>query len=253
MAVGSAAFTCTYSRTAGSPPSGVTFDDSNILTADSNETAPFTDTATVTIDLPPPDLRVLKFVSPYRDGDDGDGIPSFVTNGGPQDIFYSGPVPNPSVWYKLFLSNPGGQTATGVTVSDSNGALPTNANCPARPTTLAAGATYTCFYQRTFTSASPATTNNTVTVAATNETAGVNNDSTATVNVAACTGSNRVVPNMIGLSKSAAPTAWTAAGFSSTLTTWSGSNGSNVKTQGRTAFSCIASTSSGSVSKDTTP
>jgi Flp pilus assembly protein TadG len=253
LAVASAGYSCTFTRIAVAPPSGTAVDYANVLTADSAETVAFTDTATVHIDLPPPDLRVLTFVSPYRKGSDGDGVASFGTTGS-QSVFYSAKVPGPFVWYKVFVENIGAQTATGVTITDSNGPLPTNADCPARPSSIAAGASYTCFYKKTFSSGSPATNANTVSVAAANETAGANNDNSATVAVAACTGTKAVVPNMVGLTKSAAATAWkTGAGFSTTLTTWSGSTSALVLTQNRLAFTCLATNSTGSVSRVTTP
>ena len=56
----------------------------------------------------------------------------------------------------------------------------------------------------------------------------------------ACTGSSRVVPNLIGLTKAAAQTAWTAAGLTGTLTTWSGQTNATIVAQSRPSFGCVA-------------
>jgi beta-lactam-binding protein with PASTA domain len=63
------------------------------------------------------------------------------------------------------------------------------------------------------------------------------------VRVSACTGNNRSVPDLIGRTKSQAQSAWTAAGFTGTLTTWNGGNNDTVDTQNRPAYSCVPQSS----------
>lgn len=241
-----AGWTCTYTRTAptvaGTDPTGPW---DNTLTADGNEILPAVDAAIVTIERPPADLVVNKIVSPFKLGADGDGLPTF--GGDTVTIAFNAQIPAPYVWYKVTVSNVGGLTASGLTITDTFGAFPTNADCPAMPTSLAAGASWTCLYQRSFSAAGA--TNNTVTA-----TAGTEVDShTATVTVNTCTGTNRVVPNLIGMTKANAQTAWTAAGFTGALTSWSGQNSALTVVQNRQAFECRARTSTITIGRTTTP
>lgn len=240
-------WSCTYTRTAptvaGLDPTGPW---ANTLTADGNEILPAVDAATVTIERPPADLVVNKLVSPYKLGNDGDGLPSF--GGDTVAVGFDAQIPNPSVWYQITVSNIGGLTATGLTITDSFGPFPTTTDCPAPPTSLDAGTSWTCKYQRPFNFAQ--TANNTVTATA----AGGETDShTAITTVNACTGTNRVVPNLIGMTKANAQTAWTNAGFTTTISSWGGSNGSPILTQTRQAFECRSRTSTITVRKVTTP
>lgn len=240
-------WTCTYTRTAPTVAGvDLTGPWDNTLTVDGNEILPAVDAATVTIERPPADLVVDKVVSPFSLGNDGDGLPTF--GGDTVTIAFNAQIPSPYVWYQVTVSNTGGQTATGLTITDTFGAFPTNANCPAVPTSLAAGATWTCKYQRSFNAAQVA--NNTVTATAAG---GLVDSHTAVTTVNTCTGTNRVVPNLIGLTKANAQTAWTAAGFTGAMTSWSGSNGSTILTQNRQAFECRARTSTITVRKVTTP
>ncbi len=235
---------CNYTRVAPNVTgSGVSQDYINVGTIDSAQTLPTTSDVTVTIEKPPARLQVGKWVSPFAlGGDEGDGDPNF---GFDDDITvtHTTQVATPSAWFKIIVVNTGGQTATGLQITDSRGPLPTNSNCPAL-STLAAGAVYTCRYQATFTSSSPATNSNTASATGTNVTPDGDDSHTAVVRVSACTGTNdRTVPNLIGLSKSAATAAWTSAGFTTTLSTWNGGTGSSVATQTRPAFGCIPRTS----------
>ncbi|MFM2106731.1 MAG: hypothetical protein RL338_1763 [Chloroflexota bacterium] len=52
-----------------------------------------------------------------------------------------------TVWYRIVVTNTGGATLTGVTVADSRNPDGLPSACPAVPTTLAAGATWTCVYE----------------------------------------------------------------------------------------------------------
>lgn len=248
---------CDYTRTA---PNVSGADNSqgydNVATIDSAQTAPATSGVTVTIERPPARLRVAKFVSPFRLGGDGDGTPTFTV--GTLGLTHRAPITTPYAWFRVLVINSGGQTATGVSITDSRGALPfgtTNATaaCPAAPATLAAGATWECFYRVSFSSTSPASNPNTITATATNVVPDGDDTATATVTVAACAGTNRPVPDLIGLAKAPAATAWTAAGFSTALDTWGGQNSALVVTQTRTAFACVPATSTMTVTRTTTP
>lgn len=240
-------WTCTYTRTAPTVGgAGLTGPWENTLTADGNEILPTVDAATVTIERPPADLVVDKLVSSFKLGNDGDGLPSF--GGDTLTIAFNAQVPTPVVWYKVTVSNTGGQPATGLVITDTFGAFPVTADCPAKPTSLAAGASWTCLYQRSFNAAQVA--NNTVTATADG---GLTDTHTATVTVNTCTGTNRVVPNLIGLTKAAAQTAWTSAGFTGAMTSWSGQNSALILTQNRQAFECRASNSTITVRRVTTP
>lgn len=256
MAVGYSQ-TCDYTRVAPNVTgAGNSQDYDNTATIDSAQTTPATSGVTVSIERPPARLRVAKFVSPFRLGGDGDGTPTFTDS--TLGITHRAPITAPYAWFRIIVQNTGGQTATGVTITDSRGAIPfgTNnatASCPAAPGTLAAGATWECFYRVSFTTASPASNPNTASATATNVVPDGDDSSTATVNVSACTGSDRTVPDLLGLQKAAAQTAWTAAGFTGTLTVWNGQNSATVVTQSRLAFACVAATSTMTVSRTTTP
>jgi hypothetical protein len=213
---------------------------------------------TVTVERPPAKLRVLKWVSSFREGDDGDGEPSFGTD---DDITVASNsiIDEAHVWYKVIIRNTGGRTATGIDISDTNGTLPfgrdtSTADCSSRPSTLAAGAIWECRYREDFDDDSPATNVNTVTVTATNVVPDNDDDASATVRVTSCTGNNRVVPDLIGLDKGDALDEWEDAGFvRNNLDTWSGNNSSDVETQSRQAYSCIPRTSSMDVTRTETP
>lgn len=240
-------YTCgPYTRTAPTVSGpGNTSPLINTVTVDGNEILPVADAATVTIERPPADLVALKFVSPYRLGAAGDG--PFGTDR-TISVWYNAQVPSPSVWYKVVVQNQGGRTATGISITDSNGPLPTTADCPSIPSSLAAGAFYSCFYQRVFTS--PQTHVNTVTASSPDSTPDANDTYSATVTVAACTGSsNRVVPNLISLEKATAESIWSSSGFTTALGTWSGATTAKVVTQNQPAFSCIPQTSSMAVTR----
>ncbi len=256
LAVGATPYTCTYTRTAPVPPGGGgTGAYPNIVTADAAETLPTPDNATVSIELPPADLRVLKWVSPYMEGDDGDGVPNFGSVP-TLTVTRSAQITQPSVWFRIIVQNIGGQTATGVTITDSRGAIPfgqntATAGCDAQPTSMAAGVLFSCRYKVTF--SANGSNANTVTATSASDPDTTNNSATATVTVSSCTGSNRTVPNLIGIVKGSLQTTWTAAGFSGTVTTWSGQNSATAVTQDKVAFSCIPATSGVTATRVTTP
>jgi hypothetical protein len=246
MAVGGALYTSTYARTAPSI-AGTSVDDSNVLTVTGAEIQTVADTATVTIEKPPPDLRVYKYVSVYPLGDDGDGTPNF----GFSHSVTAGRVAgkNPTVYYKIAVQNVGGQTVTGFALTDSNGSPPFgSATCPAKPASIAAGGLYVCIYSQAFSSDQVLV--NTVAGTGTNVTADAGDSDAATVTVASCTGSNKLVPYLIGLNNTTGPAAWTAAGFTGAYTNI---NNSSVVTQSQQAWSCLPAASTITVTKVATP
>ncbi len=229
----------------------------NVATINSAQTLPATDGVNVVINKPPARLNVLKWVSPFKDGSDGDGNPSFGT-GRTLSVTYSTQIPAPSVWFKVIVRNTGGQPATGVVISDSRGALPfgqnnANADCPAAPSSLGAGAVWECRYRVALTSTSPPSTDNTASATATNVAPDADNSTTATVTISQCTGTNRTVPSLIGLDKGASNTAWTAAGFTGALTTWTGQPNALTVAQSRPAYECVPATSAMTASRTVTP
>lgn len=261
MAVTASVYECNYTRTAPTVSSGATMNYSNVLTVDGVEIEPAIAEVTVRVEKPPADLRVLKYVSVYKEGSDGDGsIGGTASFGTTQSVGvrYSALQPSPQVWFKIIVTNIGGQTATGVSITDTRGTLPfgqnnANAVCNSAPSSLAVGARFECRYRVTFSSASAATNNNTAAATATGVTPDGNDNSTATVTVASCTGgTNRVVPNLIGLTKTAAQTAWTSAGFTSALGVWGGNNSAIVVAQNQQAYSCLGASSAMTVSRTNT-
>jgi hypothetical protein len=247
MAVGGTPYTCTYTRTAPDVAgAGLSVDDANVLTVSGAEITTVTDTATITIEKPPADLRVYKYVSAYPLGDDGDGTPNFGFAHSLNVGRTAGK--NPTVYYKIAVQNVG-QTATSFNLSDSNGAPPFGtATCPAKPASMAAGALYVCIYSKTF--SSDQVNANTAAGTASNVTPDAGDSDTATVTVAACTGSNKLVPYLIGLDKITGPAAWLAAGFTGT---YNNISNSSVVTQSQQAWACLPATSTITVTKVTTP
>jgi uncharacterized repeat protein (TIGR01451 family) len=248
-----ASYTCTYIRKAPSPPAGNNSSQFiNVLTVDADQINAAQDQITVVTKRPPPQLGVAVAVSAFQKGSDGDGQP--VPPGfGTQTTITIGTnttITNEGVWYRILVTNNGGQTATGVTLTDTNGPLPFgSADCPTLPTTLAAQASYVCLYQRLF--PNPEVRTNTVTARSSNSVP-TTATTTATVSANACSGSNRVVPNLIGLVKASAQTAWTNAGFTTALNVWGGNASSTVVTQSIQAFGCTTQTSSMTVTRTPT-
>jgi Flp pilus assembly protein TadG len=247
MPVGGSAYTCSYTRTAPTVAgAAITSDYTNVFTVTGAEIQPITDTAIVTIEKPPADLEVYKYASVYPLGGDGDGSPNFgfahsLTVGRTATV-------SPTVYYKIAVQNVGGQTATGFNLTDSNGTPPYgSATCPAKPTSMAAGATWICIYSKTFTSDQVKV--NTASATATGVTPDAGDSDTATVTVASCTGTTKLVPYLIDLTKTTAPVAWTAAGFTGAFTNIASGS---VVTQSVQAFSCAAPASTITVTKDPT-
>jgi uncharacterized repeat protein (TIGR01451 family) len=227
----------------------------NTVTFDTAQTLETQDAVSVIVERPPARLRILKWVSSFRQGDDGDGEPSFGTD---PDITVSTNafIDEAEVWYKVILRNTGGRTATDIDIDDTNGTLPygrdnATADCSSRPRDLDAGDTWECRYREDFDS--PGTTVNTVTVTADNVIPDNDDDASATVRVTSCTGTNRVVPDLIGLEKDDAVDEWEDAGFDpDNLDMWSGNNRSDVETQSRQAYSCVSENASMDVTRTET-
>jgi hypothetical protein len=242
IAVGASLPVCTYTRVAPAVSgSDLTAPLENVATADSAETEPVTAGATVTVLKPPARLTVEKHVSPYEDGNDGDGTPTFGTATSLTVTHRPAPqVSGGTVWFRLRVVNTGGQPATNLTVTDSRGPLTPSATCPAVPSSLAAGDFWQCRYPVTYTSTTPDFTN-TVNVTADNVTPLGTHTRQATLDVNACTsGNNRTVPKLIGLTKAQATAAWIAAGFQAArLTTWTGNDADDVEAQSVAAYSCV--------------
>jgi hypothetical protein len=250
MSVGGSAYTCTYTRVAPAVVgAGATSDYANVLTVTGAEILPVTDTAIVTLEKAPPDLRVYKYVSAYPLGDDGDGTPNF---GFAKAITADRVVgKNPIVYYKIAVQNLGGQTAVGFNLTDTNGTPPFGtATCPAKPASIAAGGSYVCIYSKTFSTDQVLV--NTVAVTATNVTPDSGDSDFATVTIATCLPPLHLVPNLIGLDKTTGPAAWgpSGAGFNGAY-----SNIANgvVVTQSVQAWSCLAKTTPITVTNGVTP
>jgi uncharacterized repeat protein (TIGR01451 family) len=252
LAVGSANYTCTYTGTAPAP-GGTEMPYENIITVDAAEIDPVQDEAIVTIEQSPANLVVAKDVSPYKNGNDGDGVPSFG-NSSTVTWYRSTQISTLYAWFRVRVINNGGQAVSNLTIADSRLTLPygqntTTAQCDAKPTTLAAGAAFQCRYRVTLSSAG--TYANTVTATGTGA---ASTSATATVQVVACSGSNRVIPSVVGLSKTTATSRWTSAGFASNkLTSWSGSNSTLVVTQNQMAYSCVPTSTAMTITKAVTP
>jgi len=256
-----ATWTCVYSRTAPNPTVGQPFLLlSNSATFDAVEINAVPQIATVKVLPAPAELTVTKDVSPFKLGSDGDGVPRFGDSSTLR--VYHPATGDPSVWFYLTVTNTGGVAATGVTIADSLGTdglgtLPVNADCPAIPGTLNPNATWECLYQRTFAAGAAGAYVNVVTGHASNAP-----DDSATVTVTVnpstdCAPTGKVVPNLIGLTRTDAEGAWTAAGFAlANLNRWNGggSNASDpVVTQSKLAYSCLATSGAMKITRTTTP
>lgn len=245
----------TYTRTAPNVPNGQTqISYPNVLTVDSAETNPEQDSVTVTVQPPPPNWKVDVYVSPFALGDDGDG------NGGTANFKnvtlvsqgVNATLTSESAWFQVVVQNIGGSTANGVTISSTLGPLPfgqntANAACNAAPTTMAAGATFTCRYR--VDAGSAGTIQNIVTALATNAVPPGRNNS-ASVTSTSCANPSRLIPDLIGLDKAAAQAAWTSAGFpAGGLTVWNGNPNATTVTQTQQAFQCVESTTTMAITR----
>jgi hypothetical protein len=104
-----------------------------------------------------------------------------------------------------------------------------------------------CRYRVAFSPSSPAVNSNTVTATGDNVAPDSDDAHTAVVRVAACSGADRTVPDLIGLDEDAAQDEWADAGFTGTLDTTSIRSNNDVETQSHPAYSCMHRTSTMSV------
>ena len=243
---------CTYTITAPNTNGQPSLLLSNTATLTATGMQQRQATATVQITAPQ-GLSVAQYVSPYQNGGNGNGQPSWGTATA-INVSYNNQTPSATVWYELIVSNPGTVTTSGITITDTlNGSsytLPVGTtNCPAAPTSLAAGASWTCLYSVPF----PGPNNMTGAVAnvgTATASGGVTATGTATVTVGQCGAPNAVIPNLIGMTNSAATSAWTVAGFpSGNLTTWNGNSSSTAATQNVQAYLCDPTTTTMTVTK----
>lgn len=228
LAIG-ASYTCSYSRTAdssGQPSKQVT----NTVSVDALEISSVQDVAIITVIANPPELAAAKQVNVFRNASPF-GSETQLT------VFRNSSV-SPTVWYRLRVTNTGGLPATGFSLRDSFGPLPTDRDCPARPSRLDPGDSYACFYARTFSQSGSFTNRATF---HSRETGDRTVDATVTVNT--CSGPNQVVPNLVETPSGDPRTVgqaralWSAAGFSGSFSP-SGQNGKEVADQNRDPFEC---------------
>ncbi len=237
LAVG-AVWVCTYVVAApntGGPPE-LLYD--NTVTVDAAEIEPRQGAATVKIIAAPAKLAIAKNVHVYLKGGSGDG-PLF---GGRTEwtAYRNTRVPSVEMWFRITVTNTGGQNATTFALTDSSGSLPTNVNCPARPTILGPGASYSCRFSRIYNSNGA----NPPEVASGTADGGLSASATTSVTVQSCSGSDIVVPKLVGLTKTNAETAFGAspagAGFTGSMASWQGQTNAIVATQSLDAYSCAA-------------
>lgn len=261
IGAGAAPAYCTFTRSvpAVNPVNG--FADYTMAataqgTAGSLSTGLSNGAATVRV-VPAPKLAVNLKASPYRLGGIGYG-----TSGSP--TFPSGPLTlqrnasatqaellSPTGWLYLTVVNQG-SPANAFTVSVTRNGVAVNLPC-AVPASLAAsgqsGSAFACTIPQAFAANGLATF-----VATANATNAIivagQQPSVAVTTAASCTGNNRVVPNLVdtltptadGTNKTVlqARTLWTAAGFSTAVTTnpAGAANTLNAFTQNVTAYTC---------------
>ena len=232
LAVGSAPYVCTYTRTLfATTPSDFL---SNTVTGSSQQTAAVQDVATVNVVANPPKLVLFKNLNVYLEG--GSGAGPMFGNATSWTSFRNTQVPTVTMWFRITVSNDGDLPATGFTLTDNSGALPTNSDCPARPSSLAAHASYTCRFTRLFN----AIGNTTQTATANSSPTGPKTAAT-TVSLQTCSTPTLVIPNLIDMTYRNARTAWQDAGFTpANFSPSSGNNNTKVGTQNRLAYDCKA-------------
>lgn len=208
----------------------------NTVTVTVGSLSPVVDVAIIDVLASPPRLEVHKEVRVFRHGQRASWEQDLT-------VHQSSRV-DPTVWYRLRVTNTGGSPATGFTIQDSNGGLSYDADCPKPPSTLDPGETYWCFYPDTL--HRTGTFSNTL--AADSKETDKQRD-TATISVQSCKGSDIVVPNLVEdpngdpRSVAEARSVWKSAGFTSALDPASGSDGRDVQSQDpRDPFDCASAT-----------
>lgn len=236
-------YTLTAPATPGSDPETMW---PNTMTGQATNTTLVSDAVAVVVERPAM-FAVTKRVSPYALGSDGDGVPGFgALTSLTTDLRTAVTFPSASVtvWYRIRVENVGAKPATGVQITDTAGPLPFGANtadavCDSAPATLNPGDVFVCRYRVTYTTAGAKV--NTVLATSPDVTQDANDDSSVTVTVggSSCNGNNdRVVPNLIDLTRTAAGTAWTAAGLVGSISSTGMVGTDIVVTQDVQAFSC---------------
>jgi hypothetical protein len=115
---------------------------------------------------------------------------------------------------------------------------------------MAVGARFECRYRVTF--GGDETRVNTVRAVASNVTPDANDDNFATVTVDSCSGGNKVVPSLIGMTKADALAKWTNAGFTGALSSWASNDGAATVAQSQLALQCVAPTTTITISRTNT-
>jgi hypothetical protein len=237
----------------------------NELTVDAAEIEPVVDAATVVLERPA-DFEVFKQVSPYMEGSDGDGVPTFGNTSAitvHTRAATTGQSLQLSVWYRVFVENIGAKPATGVQIVDTRNGVPiglpfgqtsANAICDPQPTTMNPGQSFECRYRATYTGTVDQT--NVLAVTSPDVNPDANDQDQVVVTVNDCGQNNdRVVPNVVGLTRTQAQAAWTAAAFTGTLTipgSFTDPNGI-VVTQSRQAYGCVGRNSGMTITNTITP
>jgi TadE-like protein len=223
-------YRCNYTRTADSGGQEER-QVSNTVTVDGLEISPVQDVAIVNVIADPPELAISKAVNVFRN-DPPFGSETQLTVSENNQV-------NPLVWYRILVRNVGGLPATSFSIRDSLGTLPRDGDCPRPPSTLDPNETYTCFYSRTFANAGDF--ENTAT-ADSRETSPVS--ARASVEVETCSGSSRVVPNLVEdpsgdpRTVAEARALWLSAGFSGPFSPATGFDNREVTGQSRNPFDC---------------
>jgi len=232
LAVGES-YRCRYSQVAKKAQTGST----NTVTIGADGIASVQDVAIIDVVASPAHLAVGKDVSVYRNE-----MPfGFLDN---LTVGWSSGA-QPTVWYRLRVTNDGGRPATRVSVSDSFGQLPSD--CDSLPSTLDPGDSWACFYSRTFDG--PGNYGNTATFKS-KQTGPVRVD--ASVKVQTCSAPALVVPNLVEDAEGNVHTVgearsiWFDAGFLGQFKP-SGKDGKDVDRQSLDPFTCRPASSNMSV------
>jgi Flp pilus assembly protein TadG len=235
LAIG-ASYTCAYRRRPGVPDGKPSIQATNTVTVTADQISQVQDLAVVTVVANPPELQIRKDVGLYRNAMPFGPAGSVTVARSAAQVA--------TVWFRIRVRNVGGQSASGLQVVDSLLSLPFGSSgCPRLPSSLAANATYTCFYPTTFDLKDR--------VGSSRNTATARSDSAptvsakATVTLTSCQGGDLVVPNLverpIGSVRSVddARSAWLNAGFLITgFNSGPGSGSADVVSQSLAPFSC---------------
>jgi hypothetical protein len=234
LGIGSKPYVCTYQV---GPLAKAEKDRQNTVTVTAGALSPVVDVAVIDVLASPPRLEIAKEVRVYRHAQGSSWA---------QDLtVHQSSTVAPTVWYRLRVTNTGGSPATGFSIRDSVGQLPSSADCPPPDKSLDPGETYVCFYPRTFSQSG--THPNTLTVHS--KETGDDRDS-ASVRVQTCQGSERVVPNLVedpsgdARSVAEARTLWTGAGFTGGFSPATGADSRDVTSQNRDPYDCESATTS---------